>query len=553
MHPRTMGPETEWATIATEHGRPLKDFWETVGTKEIFVHCFPPGLAPIELTQDNHFLENGAMARLDTGLHFEYAGPEVLFARDNVICEKAGDRFVEIMTANINARFQERGIAVSMYKQNRARGPIGIQNGVEVEGDVSYGAHESYLMERHRFNEKDFFWRYAPFRVTAQLYTGNGYVYRDCNGKLSYELSQRAGMIVKERDGATTNSRAILNTRDEPLCGTYGAALHQKYRRLHVIMGDANIAEVALFLKYGTTDIVLEMIEAGFLADLPWGTGWNILDMLHQFSEDSGLRSTCTIGGKSYSIIDMQEIYWLLAKKFFDDGAGEYTDERKEIMSFWETIIVRAKLPRPHERLASLTDWAAKKLHIERDGERLGYAFGRQCTERIKRVGSEKASRQKTEISDNKPDTVFNRAKLIDLQYHRNDPRGIAHILNKNGTFVRVVRDEEIEVAIFAPISAEGRKTRAFARAEQLRWIKGHIPSWDSAEQARGYNFSTPPFSLPFLCQSNWDKVVLYNGQTFDNTDPFNADPRIPPLCVLERPAPVPFLQPTSTENNYFG
>ena len=96
-----------------------------------------------------------------------------------------------------------------------------------------------------------------PFFVTRQIYAGAGKVLQTPRG-FHYCLSQRAQHICQEISGATTSSRSIINTRDEPHADA------ERYRRLHVIVGDSNMSEVATYLKIGTTAIVLDMIEDGF-------------------------------------------------------------------------------------------------------------------------------------------------------------------------------------------------------------------------------------------------------------------------------------------------
>ena len=194
----------------------------------------------------NVFLENGARLYLDTGFHPEYATPECDDITELVIHDKAGERIVEDLLHQAEKRLREDGISgnILLFKNN-----------TDSAGN-SYGCHENYLVSRDVS-----FQRLAegliPFFVTRQIFAGAGKVLQTPRG-FHYCLSQRAQHICQEISGATTSSRSIINTRDEPHADA------EKYRRLHVIVGDSNMSEVATYLKIGTTALVLDMIEDGF-------------------------------------------------------------------------------------------------------------------------------------------------------------------------------------------------------------------------------------------------------------------------------------------------
>src|SRR5262250_583201 len=191
----------------------------------------------------NVFLENGARLYLDTGFHPEYASPECDDIADLVVHDKAGERIVEDLLHQAEKRLREDGISgnILLFKNN-----------TDSAGN-SYGCHENYLVSRDVS-----FQRLAegliPFFVTRQIFAGAGKVLQTPRG-FHYCLSQRAQHICQEISGATTSSRSIINTRDEPHADA------EKYRRLHVIVGDSNMCEVANYLKCGTLALVLGLIE----------------------------------------------------------------------------------------------------------------------------------------------------------------------------------------------------------------------------------------------------------------------------------------------------
>src|SRR2546421_576070 len=194
----------------------------------------------------NVFLENGARLYLDTGFHPEYATPECDDVTELVIHDKAGERIVEDLLHQAEKRLREDGISgnILLFKNN-----------TDSAGN-SYGCHENYLVSRdvsfQRLAEA-----LIPFFVTRQIFAGAGKVLQTPRG-FHYCLSQRAQHICQEISGATTSSRSIINTRDEPHADA------ERYRRLHVIVGDSNMSEGATYLKIGTTALGLDMIEDRF-------------------------------------------------------------------------------------------------------------------------------------------------------------------------------------------------------------------------------------------------------------------------------------------------
>ena len=191
----------------------------------------------------NVFLENGARLYLDVGSHPEYATPECDKISDVVVHDKAGEWILAQLVTGAQARLREEGIRGEVYL---------FKNNTDSVGN-SYGCHENYLTERN-----DEFNRYTevliPFLVSRQIYAGAGKVLQTARGAV-FCLSQRAEHIWEGVSSATTRSRPIINTRDEPHADA------ERFRRLHVIVGDSNMSEYATFLKIGTTSILLAMLE----------------------------------------------------------------------------------------------------------------------------------------------------------------------------------------------------------------------------------------------------------------------------------------------------
>ena len=191
----------------------------------------------------NVFLENGARLYLDVGSHPEYATPECDRISDVVVHDKAGEWILAQLVTGAQARLREEGIRGEVYL---------FKNNTDSVGN-SYGCHENYLTERN-----DEFNRYTevliPFLVSRQIYAGAGKVLQTARGAV-FCLSQRAEHIWEGVSSATTRSRPIINTRDEPHADA------ERFRRLHVIVGDSNMSEYATFLKVGTTSILLAMLE----------------------------------------------------------------------------------------------------------------------------------------------------------------------------------------------------------------------------------------------------------------------------------------------------
>src|SRR3989454_4198017 len=191
----------------------------------------------------NVFLENGARLYLDVGSHPEYATPECASIHDLVVHDKAGERILEGLVQSAEQRLREEGIRGEVFL---------FKNNTDSAGN-SYGCHENYLVEREGDFTK-FTDVLIPFLVSRQVFAGAGKVLQTARGAM-YCIAQRAEHIWEGVSSATTRSRPIINTRDEPHADA------ERFRRLHVIVGDSNMSEYATFLKVGATSILLRMLE----------------------------------------------------------------------------------------------------------------------------------------------------------------------------------------------------------------------------------------------------------------------------------------------------
>ncbi len=239
----------------------------------------------------NVFLANGARLYLDVGSHPEYATPECDSIYDLVVHDKAGERILEQLLASAEQRLREEGIRGVIYL---------FKNNTDSAGN-SYGCHENYLTSR-----RDDFSHYVdvliPFLVSRQIYAGAGKVLQTARGAM-FCISQRAEHIWEGVSSATTRSRPIINTRDEPHADA------ERYRRLHVIVGDSNMSEYATFLKVGATSIILRMLEepSVVLRDM---TLENPIRAIREISHDL----TCTrrvrlANGREASALEIQSEY----------------------------------------------------------------------------------------------------------------------------------------------------------------------------------------------------------------------------------------------------
>ena len=365
----------------------------------------------------NVFLVNGARLYLDVGSHPEYATPECDSVYDLVAHDKAGERILETLIESAELRLREEGIQGDIYL---------FKNNTDSAGN-SYGCHENYLTSR-----RDDFTEYAevliPFLVSRQIYAGAGKVLQTARGA-AYCISQRAEHIWEGVSSATTRSRPIINTRDEPHADA------ERYRRLHVIVGDSNMSEYATFLKTGSTSILLRMLEDPSVA-LRDMTLDNPIRAIREISHDP----TCTrrirlASGREVSALEIQSEYLDRALKYAE--SRDLDPQEKQALQMWEHCLTQiAKDPL---NLTRECDWVMKHHLIEAYRERHGLT-----------------------LSDS-------RVALLDLQYHDvNRSRSLFYRMQNRGMTERMCVDDEINHAVENPPAT----TRARLRGEFIRRAK---------------------------------------------------------------------------------
>ena len=374
----------------------------------------------------NVILPNGARYYVDHA-HPEYSTPECSTPREVVVHDRAGERILE-RSLRLAGDLLPPGERIGIYKNNS-----------DGKGN-SYGCHENYLVDRRTpFSRivRDL----TPFFVSRQIFTGAGKVGveggRAEGVDVPYQLSQRTDFFEAEVGLETTLKRPIINTRDEP------HADPEKYRRLHVIIGDANMCEVATYLKVGTTGLILKMIEDEWLPDLSLD---GPVQALHEVSWDPGLKTLFRLmDQRRVSALELQWEYLEHATKWVKER--EETPGNAEVLDRWRrTLDVLEEDPlKLHREL----DWVAKHRLVS-------------------------AYRERDTLSWDDP-----KLALIDLQYHdvRRD-KGLFHKLVAAGKVERLVAEEEIERATGVPPT----DTRAYFRGECIRRYPDAIvaASWDS-------------------------------------------------------------------------
>ncbi|MFI5303887.1 MAG: Pup--protein ligase [Nitrospiria bacterium] len=432
MKNRIFGLENEYGLIFSPNGRIYLPLEKVLG------YIFE-GLIP-NSWPSNAFLQNGARFYQDTGCHPEYSTPECNSLYDLVVHDKAGERLLEACLPEAENRLKEEGLSGDIYI---------FKNNTDSMGNT-YGCHENYLMVR----DVDF-WKVTeqliPFFVTRQIFSGSGKILR-ISGKGHFFISQRAQHIHEKTSSSTTSSRSIINTRDEPHADA------EKYRRLHIIVGDSNMSEYTTYLKVGITSLVLSMIEAGFGV-----VGMELDDpvkAIREISRDTTLKRKVKLeNGKELSAIEIQRLYLEKAGEYLDQG--EASKEEEEILEKWGQIL--DQLEDEPRKLSREIDWIAKLCLIENYMER------KECGWEDSRVA------------------------LIDLQYHdiKRD-RGLYHLLDKQGFIKRL----STELAIDQAMNIPPQTTRAKVRGDFIKFAK---------EKNRSYTVDWTYLKL----NGYWEETIL--------------------------------------------
>jgi proteasome accessory factor A len=372
----------------------------------------------------NKTLMNGARFYVDHA-HPEYSTPEVTNVRDLVVHERAGERVMEIARRAASALLAQ-GSYLVIHKNNSDR-----------KGN-SYGCHENYLIDR-RTPFKDVVAHFMPFLVSRQIFCGSGKVgSENRSSHCDYQISQRADFFETEVALDTMVKRPIVNTRDEP------HADREKYRRLHVIVGDSNLSEVSTYLRVGVSMIVLAMIEDRALErDLSVS---DPVKVIKEISHDPSCKREYPMerGGRM-TAIQMQQEFLEEALRYF--SSREIDPITKDVLVRWEQIL--KKLAEDPMQLDREVDWVIKRKVIGEYMTRKNVDWGHP------------------------------QVQMLDLQYHDLRPdKGLYHVLERRGEVDRIVSDEEIVRAV----DTAPDDTRAYFRGECIRRYPDAVfgVNWDS-------------------------------------------------------------------------
>ncbi|MEI7778970.1 MAG: Pup--protein ligase [Actinomycetes bacterium] len=366
----------------------------------------------------NVFLPNGARLYLDVGSHPEYATPECDDLVNLLAHDRAGELILEGLMVEAEARLAEEGVEGELFL---------FKNNTDSAGN-SYGCHENFLVERHgeftRFTEA-----LIPFLVSRQLICGAGKLLQTPRG-VTYCLSQRAEHIWESVSSATTRSRPIINTRDEPHADA------EKYRRLHVIVGDSNMADATNLLKLGSADLVLRMLEAGVvMRDL---TLENPIRAIREISHDATGRQLVKLAnGRELSALDLQREYFEKVRTFVArrELGTDPNSVPARVLDLWERTLTAVEANDP-SRIATEIDWAIKLNLFERYSAKHNISLASA------------------------------RLAQLDLAYHDiRRSRGLYHLLANRGVVTRLVP----ELSAFEAKTRPPQTTRAKLRGDFIQ------------------------------------------------------------------------------------
>ena len=405
MRQRVVGLETEYGISCTLDGR------RTVPTEDVARRMFRDVIAWGR--SSNVFLENGARLYLDVGSHPEYATPECADPLEAVVHERAGDRTVEELARRTEASLAEEGL----------RGRVRVfRNNTDFSGN-SYGSHENYLVERNG-PFQPLADALLPFLVTRQVFAGAGKVLRTARGAV-YVLSQRAEHIWEGVSSATTRSRPVINSRDEPHADI------DRVRRLHVIVGDSNLSDVVTWLRVAACELVIRLVEEG--GELELLKLDSPTRAIREVSRDlSGRGTVRLVDGRDVPALEVQAHYLVAVERFLD---RHHPDDvaAQHVVAEWRRIL--ETLERDPMLLERELDWVAKLRLIE-------------------------ALRTRDGLELDDP-----RVAMLDLAYHDvSRDTGLHHRLVRQGRMVSLLDDAAVDRA-----REEPPRTRAMLRGRFLR------------------------------------------------------------------------------------
>ena len=386
MERRIFGIETEYGVTCTFKGQ------RRLSPDEVARYLFRKVVSWGR--SSNVFLKNGSRLYLDVGSHPEYATAECDQIPELIAQDRAGERILEGLSQEAEDRLEQEGINGEVYL---------FKNNTDSAGN-SYGCHENYLLDRHT----DFAQLasiFIPFLISRQIVVGAGKVVQTPRGA-TYAVSQRADHIWEGVSSATTRSRPIINTRDEPHADA------DLYRRLHVIVGDSNMSETTTMLKVMSAHLVLRMIEEGVvLRDM---TLSNPIRAIREISHDTtGTRTVKLANGRELSALQIQAEYFDKVSDFI--SRREITDSvTRKAMDLWERTL-KAVEAQSFGLVDREIDWVIKRKFIERY------------------------------MKKNSLDLTSPRIAQLDLAYHDiNRRRGLFYLLERNNEIESFVTESDI-------------------------------------------------------------------------------------------------------------
>lgn len=408
MDRRIFGIETEYGVTCTFNGQ------RRLSPDEVARYLFRRVVSWGR--SSNVFLRNGSRLYLDVGSHPEYATAECDNIRDAVIQDRAGERILEGLLIDAERRLRDEGIFGEIYL---------FKNNTDSAGN-SYGCHENYLVSRagdfSRLSQP-----LLPFLISRQIVVGAGKILNTPQGAV-YCVSQRAEHVWEGVSSATTRSRPIINTRDEPHADA------ERYRRLHIIVGDSNMSETTSMLKMGATDLILRMLEeGGSVRDL---TLENPIRAIREISHDATGRHLVRLAtGRRLSALDIQSEYLTSVTDFAQRNGIDQEPRYAAVLDLWERTLTAVAAQR-FDLVAGEIDWIMKYQLLERYMEKHDLSLGDP------------------------------RMAQLDLAYHDiSRKRGLYYLLARRGHARTIASDVEV----FEAKSRPPQTTRAKLRGDFVR------------------------------------------------------------------------------------
>ena len=404
-----MGVETEFGVAAYDGSR------QVLTPEEVARYLFRPVVA--QHRSSNVFTSNASRLYLDVGSHPEYATAECDSLSQLLAYDKAGERIFHQLSQQCDEALRNDGFAGSTYL---------FKNNVDSRGN-SYGAHENYLISRE-LALKSFGQQLLPFLITRQLICGAGKIAGD-----KFVISQRADQVWEGVSSATTRTRPIINTRDEPHGDSH------RFRRMHVIVGDSNMSEPTFALKVGSMLLVIEMLEAGF--DLPDMELADPIAHIRDIAADpTGATELTLAAGGTVTALEVQQRTLEAAKRWLEQRPDEGTpnEEMARVVDLWARVL-DAIATQDFSGVDTEIDWVIKRKLLTQFKDRLGCGWDHP------------------------------KLAQIDLTYHDINPeRGLFYLLERKGLAARWIEDAAIEEAVAKPPAT----TRAAIRGEFLTAVR---------------------------------------------------------------------------------